>query len=303
MRNFIVSDLHGCGIVYKSMMDYLNNISKHDDVTLYINGDLIDRGIESWDMFCDVRNRQKEKDSKIKIEYLAGNHELLMLNALKYDKEFMDLWIENGGWRIIHHMNDKIAENEENKDEIIDYISNLKIYHKFPNTIDGKQIVLVHAACPKNVLDECEYSLKDSDKVEYFLWGQNSGRYRAYRGKIGNPDYFTIVGHTPNFKKYGVEYNKDENYLNIDGGLSAFAKGEFDVDHAPLIELRNKFLKILTFNNKNEIIAGNYFEKDRLIPFFDDELKEENELLDKSFKPKKLVLNKSDVLDFIEYEQ
>ena len=42
MRKFIISDVHGNGNLYYTIMNYLENISKLDEVTLYINGDLID---------------------------------------------------------------------------------------------------------------------------------------------------------------------------------------------------------------------------------------------------------------------
>ena len=54
MRKFIVSDLHGNGEVYDSIMAYLENISLIEDVELYINGDLIDRGLDSFRMFEDI---------------------------------------------------------------------------------------------------------------------------------------------------------------------------------------------------------------------------------------------------------
>ena len=57
MRQFIVSDLHGNGNIYKSIIGYLENINKDDEVILYINGDLIDRGIDSSYMLLDIRNR------------------------------------------------------------------------------------------------------------------------------------------------------------------------------------------------------------------------------------------------------
>ena len=57
MRKFIVSDLHGCGEVYDSIMGYLDNIGLMDDVVLYINGDLIDRGLDGYRMLIDVMER------------------------------------------------------------------------------------------------------------------------------------------------------------------------------------------------------------------------------------------------------
>ena len=55
MRKFIVSDLHGNGEVYDSIMAYLENISLSEEVELYINGDLIDRGLDSYRMLEDVK--------------------------------------------------------------------------------------------------------------------------------------------------------------------------------------------------------------------------------------------------------
>ena len=57
MRKFIVSDLHGNGTMYQSIMSFLENLSKEDEISLYINGDLIDRGSSSADMLLDIRNR------------------------------------------------------------------------------------------------------------------------------------------------------------------------------------------------------------------------------------------------------
>ena len=47
MRKFIVSDLHGDGAIYDSVINYLENLhNEGEDITLYINGDLVDRGPE-----------------------------------------------------------------------------------------------------------------------------------------------------------------------------------------------------------------------------------------------------------------
>ena len=60
MKNFIISDLHGNGNIYDSVMAYLNNLYKEDDLTLYINGDLIDRGEDSARMLLDIENKIKK---------------------------------------------------------------------------------------------------------------------------------------------------------------------------------------------------------------------------------------------------
>ena len=70
MRKFIISDIHGYGNLYYSVMGYLDNISKNEEIELYINGDLIDRGYESAEILLDVIKRIKE--NKFKIVYLGG---------------------------------------------------------------------------------------------------------------------------------------------------------------------------------------------------------------------------------------
>lgn len=64
MRNFIVSDLHGNGPVYDSIMNYLANKQEYgnDQITLHINGGF-------------------------NINYQAGNHELIMYQVCKKLKD------------------------------------------------------------------------------------------------------------------------------------------------------------------------------------------------------------------------
>ena len=118
MRKFIVSDLHGNGEVYDSIMAVLDKIAENEEVELYINGDLIDYGFQSFEMIMDVLERINGK-GKVKIHYLGGNHELMMHQALKNRKHgkvidhFSD-WQLHGGdsieW-VIDSLEDSINED------------------------------------------------------------------------------------------------------------------------------------------------------------------------------------------------
>ena len=292
MRKFIISDIHGLGNIYYAVMNYLDNISQYEDIELYINGDLFDRGPDSAAILLDVKKRIL--DNKYKINYLGGNHELMMHEVFKkrkrgrYVSNFND-WYNNGGMVT----DDGLLEELGDKDKILevaDFVSNLKIYHKFDEKLNGKNVVLVHAACPFKVKDECDTKISDDNvKVYYYVWTRENDFNMPFKCKIGSKDYFTIIGHTPNNSKYGYIYNKNQNYLNIDGGCAAYAKGYFDYDHVPLIEIMDGYLKILTFNNNNEIIYGNYFDGFKSIPLSIEELKHEITYLNPGFKPKKLV--------------
>ena len=207
-------------------------------------------------------------------------------------------WYQNGGWQTDFGLGDILKTNEE-LFEVADFISNLKIYQKLEETIDYQNIVLVHAACPAIVKDECDVKLKDnSDITNYAVWTREIDPYIPFRCRVGHSEYFTIVGHTPNDNKYGVEYHLSENYLNIDGGSSMYVCGMFEVDHIPLVEICNNSLKILTFNNNNEIIYGNYFIDNKLVSINEKEINKDRYYLDNSFKPKKLIKLPDGVIDY-----
>lgn len=291
MRTFIVSDLHGDGNAYKAIMSYLEIINQEEEITLYINGDLIDRGIESAEMLLDIKRRMIE--GPFKIEYLGGNHELLMFQTFMdriKEINFRTEWHDNGGWRTDYGLEDALKTKEKIL-EVVDFIAELKIYHKFEEKINGQNIVLAHAACPLIVHDECDLRIKDNNSdVEYYTWAREYDPMMPFRCRIGSKDYFSILGHTPNDAMYGCEYHKNDQYINIDGGCAQYVQGLFEFDHIPLVEVKEDYLRILTFNHNNEITHGNYFANGIFIPFSPVELESERSHLDKDFKPKKLVI-------------
>ena len=319
MRKFIVSDLHGDINTYNAIMGYLENISKYDEVILYINGDLIDRGIYSADMLIDIKNRI-ENENPFKIEYLAGNHELMMWqaypvykNGTRWDLHMNTNWGSNGGSITAACLEDELTIDEE--DQIFHFIKKLKLYHKFEETINDKKIVLAHAACPKNPLDICDLTIEDvanditnvvdltwshkehlitpSMQEKYdLLWKSKLNRMTRqmdFNIKLGNDDFFTIIGHTPVENSLGYEFYESDNVLNIDGGEALYWRGYFEFDHSPLVEIdsNNNRLIILTFNHNNEIIYGTYLDS-KITYMNNSELENHRKFLDKNTKIYKL---------------
>ena len=302
MRKFIISDIHGLGNFYYSVMNYLDNVNKEEDVILYINGDVIDRGIDSAEILLDIKRRIEE--NKFQIKYLGGNHELMMYEEFKRRKKGINFiyndWYLNGGDITDDLLGEKLEYNKDKILEVVDFVSNLDIYHKFEEKINNKPILLVHAAAPMFVKDACDLKIKSSEiKIFYNVWAREDDPYMPFRCRIGNKDYFTIVGHTPNNSKYGYQYHKNGNYLNIDGGCARYACGYFNYEHFPLVEIKDNYLKVLTFNNNNEIIYGNYFNGESIV-FSDDELEKERSFLNHNLKVKKLIKNEDGVVYYEE---
>ena len=126
----------------------------------------------------------------------------------------------------------------------------------------------------------CFVSKMDINKEEQFaVVTFILDRKTAFIKRLGNKDYFTIVGHTPVNLAFGYEYHKEGNYLNIDGGSGVYATGDTGFNHFPLVEVCNGYLKILTFDSDNEIIFGNYFDGIGSTPFTTEELEREKLLI------------------------
>ena len=257
MKKFIISDIHGNGDIYDTIMSYLENVSLVDDVTLYINGDLMDRGPDSLRVLLDIKERI-EKNDKIKIKYLGGNHELMMYQALKKRRPGKNVshwsdWMLNGGW-VTEGQMDCRDDYEEMCNELKNFLGTLNLYHSFEEKIGDNPILLVHAQPPRQVNKVCNRIIADNDIPAFnMVWTREKDEF-GFRNKIGKEGYFTIIGHTP--IQEGFYYNKKENFLNIDGGCAAYAKGYFEYDKVPLIEIDNDKVSMIIFNHNNEIING-----------------------------------------------
>ena len=298
MRKFIISDIHGFGNVYYSMINYLDNINKEEDIELYINGDLIDRGYESAEILLDIKRRIDE--NKFKIIYLGGNHELMMYeeyqNRQKEKRTCFNDWYNNGGYITDDGLEEKLNTDEEIL-EIVNFIANLKIYHKFEEKINNKNIVLCHAKCPSMVLDKCNMFIKDNNtEVFNCVWFRKGMHLFSGIKSSGNDNYFTIIGHTPNKSPLGYYYINKDNSLNIDGGCAAYVTGNFKYNHFPLVEIMDGYLKVLTFNSNNEIINGTYFVNKSAFSFTEEELINARKYLNKDTFVYDVDINEDNVL-------
>lgn len=143
---YVTSDIHGRLDRLKKLIEKIN-LSKED--TLYIIGDLVDRGdqpIETIEYVMDHPN----------IEVLMGNHDEMMLYSLKYKDEVqIERWSRNGCHPTIEGFNKR---NEEEKEKILNYIESLPYY----KILDNKYL-LIHAGFEAERLFE---NMKDKSLEE-----------------------------------------------------------------------------------------------------------------------------------------
>ena len=289
MRKFIVSDIHGNGEVYDSIMAYLDNLSLKEPVELFIDGDLIDWGLDSYRVLLDVKERVEGRGN-VKIHYLGGNHEHMMHQALKDRKpgeviSFQSDWMFEGGWTIEGEL-DQQKNYDEACDSLRDFVGSLKVLHVFDEKILEKPIVLVHGQAPKDIEKVQSMRIKD-DTPEVFdaVW-KREYEYGLFglsvigTNRVGRDDCFTIVGNYPVKEKEGFKYRVTEkdSYFDIDGGCYPYAKGDFSYDHVPLVEVKDNHLSILVFNHNNEITQGYTFDG-KSVPMSEEELQKKRAYL------------------------
>jgi serine/threonine protein phosphatase 1 len=188
MSTYVISDIHG---EYQKFIAMLDKIELKDTDTLYVLGDVLDRGphpIKTLLKLMEMPNAV----------CLAGNHEVMALECLEFmQKEITDesigeldmetwenilTWQMNGSKTTIDEFRQL---NMELREKVIDFISNLLAYEEL--TVAGKDFILVHAGLgdfsPEKDMED--YSLYE------LIWK------RADYDVTYFPDKYLVTGHTP----------------------------------------------------------------------------------------------------------
>ncbi len=202
---YAMSDLHGCFDKYKKMIEKIN-LCEND--TLYILGDVVDRGKDGIKILLDMMKRKN-------VIPILGNHDYTAYSVLKYTyKENKPNWLEDvrKDW-----ISDGGAPTEEafmglGKDEqeaILDYIVNFSIYETVE--IGENTFVLTHAG-----IDNFK---KEKELHEYELYDFITGRMNY--NKVYSDDFYLVSGHTPTGlidKAYDRKIFRKNNHIAIDCG-------------------------------------------------------------------------------------
>jgi serine/threonine protein phosphatase 1 len=166
---YVVSDIHG---MYYKLMAMLKLIDFKDTDTMYILGDVIDRGKYPTRTLLYIIAQPN-------IHMLMGNHEFMMLEVLDPETTPVNrgiayqCWMNNGGNITEEHF---LGLCKEDKQKIVDYICDL------PTVIELEKFTLVHAGVNKEYYEDIDFS----------LWA----REEFYEHPTGL-DKVVIFGHTP----------------------------------------------------------------------------------------------------------
>lgn len=204
---YAVSDLHGCYEKYYKMLD---KIEFTDNDTLYILGDIVDRGNGGIKILQDIFNRKN-------VIAINGNHDYTARIMLKYygltndnfeDNRLFPLylsWLYDGGTPTFEAF---IELDDPEKKKILAFMNTFLIYEDIE--VNGRKFFLSHTVPEKS-------RMLDFDHLDCreFIVGEPDYDKKYY------DDKFIVTGHTPtgliDENSTGKIY-KNNNHIAIDCG-------------------------------------------------------------------------------------
>lgn len=239
--HYVCADIHG---QYEMYLEMLKKIDFGPSDRLYIIGDAVDRGPDPIPLLLDIMRREN-------VTFMIGNHEHMMIRALRGDSLSMADWVMNGGEVTLDQYED-LSRLQQNK--YLQWLGKYPLFRTRQETllqwlekcpivipdikVGGKTFYLAHACHTryreKDILRYCDAGIEN---IEQVVWSRD---YRhpdpAYIQLVyGNlysqsPETTFIIGHTPvYFCSYGrisedahprISYAMDGRVCNIDCGCA-----------------------------------------------------------------------------------
>lgn len=212
---YVCSDIHGDWDRYIKIYDTINLTN---DDTLFILGDIIDRGNDGIKILKDTMYKPN-------VIPILGNHEFMAKSILslsveeitednihKLDENFINNivnWFANGGQPTLNQF--RTLSNFD-RQSILNYIDEFLVYEEI--TVNNQDYILLHAGISKDAFKESK------SMWEYYL--DELIFERMDYSKTYFKDKIIITGHTP--VQYIPENNnqdtifKNNNHIAIDGG-------------------------------------------------------------------------------------
>lgn len=200
---YAMSDLHGCDDLYFKMLEKINF---NDNDTLYILGDVIDRGDGGIKILLDMMKRKN-------VIPLLGNHDYtcayllkrLKCKATEELKEIFKDWLSDGGLATYQEYK---KLDEETKKDILEYLNCFSIFEEL-DTQSGS-FFLSHTVPSKELMD-------DFDNMD---WHELIVGHCEYDKQYFDNKY-VVTGHTPTALIDYTSKNKIfemNNHIAIDCG-------------------------------------------------------------------------------------
>lgn len=204
---YIVSDLHGCYDKYRKLLERLK-LTEND--SLYILGDIVDRGDGSMEILLDLAGRKN-------IFAYRGNHDhcawMLLKNILITNAgysaeglmEAFQAWISDGGNTTYEGF---MRLNKEKQYIALNYLNSLPLFEEI--SVENQNFFLAHTVPAKEKM-----LCMDNCRLYDFIMGEPEYEKTYFENTV------VITGHTPTGfidPDYAGRIWKGNNHIAIDCG-------------------------------------------------------------------------------------
>lgn len=219
--HYVCCDIHGQYDLYKKLLEQID-FQKED--TLYILGDVIDRGPDSIPILMDIMERDN-------VEMFIGNHELMMLDYLSEDpdKDKVSWFYGNNGGQITFRQ--FLTLSLTDREEVLAYLKKAWI-QKYVE-VDGIAYALHHSYfIPDRNGEDVRYCDEPREgEIFQAVWYSPYRFFERVEPWDYNDGYVHLIGHVP-VQNLRVEkppfFNETlgERLINLDGGCALLYFGK-----------------------------------------------------------------------------
>ena len=176
-RVFVISDVHG---YQEAFFALLAQAQFNEQDQLYLLGDVVDRGPDGVSLLQYLMNQPN-------MQLLLGNHEELMLRALKDEWGWFEVWIQNGGASTYAAFN-ALAPQEQRS--LLDFLEERPLYQLL--SLEQGDFLLVHAGIRPLPEGDVEQQLNVQTRDD-LLWIREA----FLRQSLAHLPFTVVHGHTP----------------------------------------------------------------------------------------------------------
>lgn len=233
MRNFAISDIHGCLKTLRALVEQQLQFTQQDH--LYLLGDYVDRGPDSKGVLDYIMDLQA---GGYQVHCLKGNHEEMMVQAVR-DSSEIPMWLYNGGQEALASFG--VDEPGQIPARYLRFIDKLPCY------FEVDEYILVHAGLnfvgdekkedKSGFLWKMHNPLQDTHAMLWIRWWYDDIDWNWMKDRV------VIHGHTPIdsdeiWDMY--EFLDEDQILDIDNGC--FAKYKEGLGKLCAFDLTNREL-------------------------------------------------------------
>lgn len=226
---YAISDIHGQLNRYNQVISKLT-----DEDTLYIVGDVLDRGEYGIEILQDIITRDN-------VKLLLGNHEMFFYEAIeRMDPETLRIWLfERNGGRITLDKYHNLQDDE--KDKIRALIKSSPLYTKLK--INDKIYLLVHGSFIDIEYEDDDQTIESTNMsiAQTLLWDSPFKNFLFFDYYKDTDIDVYVHGHVPvQYLDYPVDTEDVGPYIyegdgfkviDIDGGCALAAFDDINMEN------------------------------------------------------------------------